>query len=177
MLCSHWTLLIVTVPLMRGEDISLPSFLRDIAKAKYIPELAYYGLHLLCSPFHGTEDKVQVKQNFTILTAPWKRSACFFPSPHAIFTCIVSTFDFSFPLCAIFARSELKCWVFFFFHPSPYSLWLLCCCTCVQWIPCSADSYDKWIENKGELQCHWVSESQRGEFQVAACAWNVVIPC
>lgn len=101
---------------MRGEDISLPSFLRDIAKAKYIPELAYYGLHLLCSPFHGTEDKVQVKQNFTILTAPWKRSACFFPSPHAIFTCIVSTFDFSFPLCAIFARSELK---FFFFFSTP----------------------------------------------------------
>ncbi|NXR31438.1 CNDD3 protein, partial [Zosterops hypoxanthus] len=29
----------------------------DVAKAKYIPELAYYGLHLLCSPFHGTEDK------------------------------------------------------------------------------------------------------------------------
>ncbi|NXD23756.1 CNDD3 protein, partial [Spelaeornis formosus] len=29
----------------------------DISKAKYIPELAYYGLHLLCSPLHGTEDK------------------------------------------------------------------------------------------------------------------------
>uniref|UniRef100_A0A8U8AWN6 Condensin-2 complex subunit D3 n=1 Tax=Geospiza parvula TaxID=87175 RepID=A0A8U8AWN6_GEOPR len=31
----------------------------DVNKAKYIPELAYYGLHLLCSPLHGAEDKVQ----------------------------------------------------------------------------------------------------------------------
>ncbi|NXY14041.1 CNDD3 protein, partial [Atrichornis clamosus] len=30
----------------------------DVNKAKYIPELAYYGLHLLCTPLHGTEDKV-----------------------------------------------------------------------------------------------------------------------
>uniref|UniRef100_A0A8U8AWF1 Condensin-2 complex subunit D3 n=1 Tax=Geospiza parvula TaxID=87175 RepID=A0A8U8AWF1_GEOPR len=30
----------------------------DVNKAKYIPELAYYGLHLLCSPLHGAEDKV-----------------------------------------------------------------------------------------------------------------------
>ncbi|NWZ37222.1 CNDD3 protein, partial [Brachypodius atriceps] len=29
----------------------------DVDKAKYIPELAYYGLHLLCSSLHGTEDK------------------------------------------------------------------------------------------------------------------------
>ncbi|NWU11658.1 CNDD3 protein, partial [Cephalopterus ornatus] len=29
----------------------------DVNKAKYIPELAYYGLHSLCSPLHGTEDK------------------------------------------------------------------------------------------------------------------------
>ncbi|NWX34050.1 CNDD3 protein, partial [Notiomystis cincta] len=29
----------------------------DVKRAKYIPELAYYGLHLLCSPLHGTEDK------------------------------------------------------------------------------------------------------------------------
>ncbi|NWZ72542.1 CNDD3 protein, partial [Acrocephalus arundinaceus] len=29
----------------------------DVDKAKYIPELAYYGLHLLCSPLHGTADK------------------------------------------------------------------------------------------------------------------------
>nr|XP_030146630.3 condensin-2 complex subunit D3 isoform X1 [Taeniopygia guttata] len=29
----------------------------DVDKAKYIPELAYYGLYLLCSPLHGTEDK------------------------------------------------------------------------------------------------------------------------
>ncbi|NWR85142.1 CNDD3 protein, partial [Furnarius figulus] len=29
----------------------------DVNKAKYIPELAYYGVHSLCSPFHGTEDK------------------------------------------------------------------------------------------------------------------------
>ncbi|KAM4885566.1 condensin-2 complex subunit D3 [Sylvia borin] len=29
----------------------------DVNKAKYVPELAYYGLHLLCSPLHGTEDK------------------------------------------------------------------------------------------------------------------------
>ncbi|XP_032565461.1 condensin-2 complex subunit D3 isoform X2 [Chiroxiphia lanceolata] len=29
----------------------------DINKAKYIPELAYYGLHSLCSPLHSTEDK------------------------------------------------------------------------------------------------------------------------
>uniref|UniRef100_A0A8C9N8W3 Condensin-2 complex subunit D3 n=1 Tax=Serinus canaria TaxID=9135 RepID=A0A8C9N8W3_SERCA len=50
-------LLILPFALMRGEDISLLSFLRDVNKAKYIPELAYYGLHLLCSPLHGTEDK------------------------------------------------------------------------------------------------------------------------
>ncbi|NXF06923.1 CNDD3 protein, partial [Smithornis capensis] len=29
----------------------------DVNKAKYIPELAYYGLHLLCSPLHSTGDK------------------------------------------------------------------------------------------------------------------------
>ncbi|NWS33478.1 CNDD3 protein, partial [Polioptila caerulea] len=29
----------------------------DISEAKYIPELAYYGLHLLCSPLHGTQDE------------------------------------------------------------------------------------------------------------------------
>ncbi|XP_051668274.1 condensin-2 complex subunit D3 isoform X1 [Manacus candei] len=29
----------------------------DVNKAKYIPELAYYGLHSLCSPVHSTEDK------------------------------------------------------------------------------------------------------------------------
>ncbi|XP_032937707.1 condensin-2 complex subunit D3 [Catharus ustulatus] len=29
----------------------------DVNKAKSIPELAYYGLYLLCSPLHGTEDK------------------------------------------------------------------------------------------------------------------------
>ncbi|NWI52053.1 CNDD3 protein, partial [Calyptomena viridis] len=29
----------------------------DVTKAKYVPELAYYGLHLLCSPLHGTENK------------------------------------------------------------------------------------------------------------------------
>ncbi|XP_039577670.1 condensin-2 complex subunit D3 isoform X3 [Passer montanus] len=31
----------------------------DVNKAKYIPELAYYGLHLLCSPLHSTEDKLE----------------------------------------------------------------------------------------------------------------------
>ncbi|XP_069732475.1 condensin-2 complex subunit D3 [Phaenicophaeus curvirostris] len=30
----------------------------NINEAKYIPELAYYGLRLLCSPLHGTEDKI-----------------------------------------------------------------------------------------------------------------------
>ncbi|NXE41808.1 CNDD3 protein, partial [Ptilorrhoa leucosticta] len=29
----------------------------DVDKAKYVPELACYGLHLLCSPLHGTRDK------------------------------------------------------------------------------------------------------------------------
>ncbi|NWR34306.1 CNDD3 protein, partial [Tachuris rubrigastra] len=29
----------------------------DVNEAKYIPELAYYGLHSLCSPLHSTEDK------------------------------------------------------------------------------------------------------------------------
>ncbi|NWI92865.1 CNDD3 protein, partial [Pitta sordida] len=29
----------------------------DVNKAKYVPELAYYGLHLLCSPLHSTENK------------------------------------------------------------------------------------------------------------------------
>ncbi|NWJ05203.1 CNDD3 protein, partial [Crypturellus undulatus] len=30
----------------------------SVNQAKYIPELAYYGLRLLCSPLHGTEDKI-----------------------------------------------------------------------------------------------------------------------
>ncbi|NXL62192.1 CNDD3 protein, partial [Chordeiles acutipennis] len=30
----------------------------NVNKAKYIPELAYHGLRLLCSPLHGTEDKI-----------------------------------------------------------------------------------------------------------------------
>ncbi|NXN15069.1 CNDD3 protein, partial [Indicator maculatus] len=30
----------------------------DVNEAKYIPELAYYGLRLLCSPLHGAEDKI-----------------------------------------------------------------------------------------------------------------------
>uniref|UniRef100_A0A803W220 Condensin-2 complex subunit D3 n=1 Tax=Ficedula albicollis TaxID=59894 RepID=A0A803W220_FICAL len=38
----------------------------DINKAKYIPELAYYGLYLLCSPLHGTEDKVGIKQHLLL---------------------------------------------------------------------------------------------------------------
>ncbi|NXH74642.1 CNDD3 protein, partial [Hydrobates tethys] len=29
----------------------------NVNEAKYIPELAYHGLRLLCSPLHGTEDK------------------------------------------------------------------------------------------------------------------------
>ncbi|XP_010281143.1 PREDICTED: condensin-2 complex subunit D3, partial [Phaethon lepturus] len=29
-----------------------------VNEAKYIPELAYHGLQLLCSPLHGTEDKI-----------------------------------------------------------------------------------------------------------------------
>ncbi|XP_078195997.1 condensin-2 complex subunit D3 isoform X2 [Callithrix jacchus] len=31
---------------------------RDLNQAKYIPELAYYGLYLLCSPIHGEGDKI-----------------------------------------------------------------------------------------------------------------------
>ncbi|XP_012499729.1 PREDICTED: condensin-2 complex subunit D3 [Propithecus coquereli] len=31
---------------------------RDLNQAKYIPELAYHGLYLLCSPIHGEGDKV-----------------------------------------------------------------------------------------------------------------------
>lgn len=59
--------------------------------------------------------KIRYKSNriFNILTAAWKRSGCFFPSLHAIFACMVFTFHFSFPLCAIFPRSELRC----FFPP------------------------------------------------------------
>ncbi|NWX42535.1 CNDD3 protein, partial [Steatornis caripensis] len=30
----------------------------NVNEAKYIPELAYHGLRLLCSPIHGTEDKI-----------------------------------------------------------------------------------------------------------------------
>ncbi|NXD82346.1 CNDD3 protein, partial [Halcyon senegalensis] len=30
----------------------------NVNKAKYIPELAYHGLRLLCSPLHGAEDKM-----------------------------------------------------------------------------------------------------------------------
>uniref|UniRef100_A0A8B9Z2G3 Condensin-2 complex subunit D3 n=1 Tax=Buteo japonicus TaxID=224669 RepID=A0A8B9Z2G3_9AVES len=32
--------------------------LRNVNEAKYIPELAYHGLRLLCSPLHGPEDKI-----------------------------------------------------------------------------------------------------------------------
>uniref|UniRef100_A0A7M4FS80 Condensin-2 complex subunit D3 n=1 Tax=Crocodylus porosus TaxID=8502 RepID=A0A7M4FS80_CROPO len=32
--------------------------LRNINQAKYVPELAYHGLRLLCSPLHGVEDKI-----------------------------------------------------------------------------------------------------------------------
>uniref|UniRef100_A0A8C3C6Q6 Condensin-2 complex subunit D3 n=1 Tax=Cairina moschata TaxID=8855 RepID=A0A8C3C6Q6_CAIMO len=32
----------------------------NVNEAKYIPELAYYGLWLLCSPLHGTENKVKM---------------------------------------------------------------------------------------------------------------------
>ncbi|XP_019574391.2 condensin-2 complex subunit D3 isoform X3 [Rhinolophus sinicus] len=31
---------------------------RNLNQAKYVPELAYYGLYLLCSPIHGEGDKV-----------------------------------------------------------------------------------------------------------------------
>ncbi|XP_041625838.1 condensin-2 complex subunit D3 isoform X2 [Vulpes lagopus] len=31
---------------------------RNLNQAKYVPELAYHGLYLLCSPFHGEGDKV-----------------------------------------------------------------------------------------------------------------------
>lgn len=37
--------------------------LRNLNEAKYIPELAYHGLRLLCSPLHGPEDKVKVGPN------------------------------------------------------------------------------------------------------------------
>ncbi|NXC43757.1 CNDD3 protein, partial [Penelope pileata] len=30
----------------------------NVSEAKYVPELAYHGLWLLCSPLHGTEDKI-----------------------------------------------------------------------------------------------------------------------
>ncbi|XP_010137945.1 PREDICTED: condensin-2 complex subunit D3, partial [Buceros rhinoceros silvestris] len=30
----------------------------NVDKAQYVPQLAYHGLRLLCSPLHGTEDKV-----------------------------------------------------------------------------------------------------------------------
>ncbi|NXT41467.1 CNDD3 protein, partial [Pelecanoides urinatrix] len=30
----------------------------NVNEAKYVPELAYHGLRLLCSPLHGTEDKI-----------------------------------------------------------------------------------------------------------------------
>ncbi|XP_009467862.1 PREDICTED: condensin-2 complex subunit D3 [Nipponia nippon] len=30
----------------------------SVNEAKYVPELAYHGLRLLCSPLHGTEDKI-----------------------------------------------------------------------------------------------------------------------
>ncbi|KAM6107789.1 condensin-2 complex subunit D3 [Pterocles gutturalis] len=30
----------------------------DVDKARYVPELAYHGLRLLCSPLHGTDDKI-----------------------------------------------------------------------------------------------------------------------
>lgn len=36
-----------------------PFFFRNLNQAKYIPELAYYGLYLLCSPIHGEGDKVK----------------------------------------------------------------------------------------------------------------------
>uniref|UniRef100_A0A8D2B8Q5 Condensin-2 complex subunit D3 n=1 Tax=Sciurus vulgaris TaxID=55149 RepID=A0A8D2B8Q5_SCIVU len=38
--------------------IVLPFFFRNLNEAKYMPELAYHGLYLLCSPIHGEGDKV-----------------------------------------------------------------------------------------------------------------------
>lgn len=41
-------------------DFFLFYFVRTIDQAKYVPELAYYGLRLLCSPLHSLEDKVKI---------------------------------------------------------------------------------------------------------------------
>lgn len=37
----------------------LPFFFRILREMKYIPELAYHGLYLLCSPLHREGDKVK----------------------------------------------------------------------------------------------------------------------
>uniref|UniRef100_A0A8C3KXK1 Non-SMC condensin II complex subunit D3 n=1 Tax=Chrysolophus pictus TaxID=9089 RepID=A0A8C3KXK1_CHRPC len=39
--------------------LCLPLF-RNITHAKYVPELAYHGLWLLCSPLHGTENEINL---------------------------------------------------------------------------------------------------------------------
>lgn len=40
----------------------LPFFFRNLNQVKYVPELAYHGLYLLCSPIHGEGDKVKEKK-------------------------------------------------------------------------------------------------------------------
>lgn len=42
-------------PVLHGYHVTQA---RDLNRAKYIPELAYHGLYLLCSPIHGEGDKV-----------------------------------------------------------------------------------------------------------------------
>ncbi|NXS19173.1 CNDD3 protein, partial [Mystacornis crossleyi] len=41
-------------PVLHEFDFSAAT---DVNKAEYVPELACYGLYLLCSPLHGTQDK------------------------------------------------------------------------------------------------------------------------
>ncbi|XP_051494287.1 condensin-2 complex subunit D3 isoform X2 [Apus apus] len=40
-----------------GQELEFSSAM-NVNEAKYLPELAYRGLRLLCSPLHGTEDKI-----------------------------------------------------------------------------------------------------------------------
>ncbi|KAM6295660.1 LOW QUALITY PROTEIN: condensin-2 complex subunit D3 [Aegotheles albertisi] len=40
-----------------GQELELSAAI-DVNKAKYVPELAYHGLRLLCSPLHGSEEKI-----------------------------------------------------------------------------------------------------------------------
>jgi len=149
---------------MRDEDISLPSFPRNVNEAKYIPELAYHGLRLLCSPLHGAEDKVKVGKNlvsFLLCTA------------FLLALFLLFTLPFCFYVCAMFAGSQARRFL------PPQSLFTLTCTMmhfvivefCARVTPVASES-------QTEDSCSGIRSLElEKEFQLTAFAWNCLVPC